>query len=128
TKYPAQFSGGQLQRIAIARAIAAEPRLIVLDEAVSSLDMVNKRLILALLADLKRKHGLTYVFITHDIKAAEQLCDSFAILEQGRLVGHYPSLVAFDAATDPAVERMRQAKLAMHPRQRTIRKTQPTKG
>ncbi|MGI1805423.1 ATP-binding cassette domain-containing protein [Exiguobacterium sp. TDN 0502] len=128
TKYPSQFSGGQLQRIAIARAIAAEPRLIVLDEAVSSLDMVNKRLILELLADLKRKHGLTYVFITHDIKAAEQLCDSFAILEQGRLVGHYPGLVAFDAATDLAVERMRQAKLAVHPRQRTIRKTQANKG
>lgn len=81
TKYPRQFSGGQLQRINIARALALKPKLIVLDEPISSLDMVNQRLIIDLLQRLKEDFQLTYVFITHDIKAACLLSDHIAILE-----------------------------------------------
>ncbi|WP_026828505.1 ATP-binding cassette domain-containing protein [Exiguobacterium artemiae] len=122
TKYPNQFSGGQLQRICIARAIATNPKLIILDEAVSSLDMVNKALILDLLRSLKETLGLAYVFITHDVQAAQALSDRFVILDQGQLVGHYPTLRSFSEATDGHVEAIRQAVLATHPRYRTIRK------
>ena len=122
TKYPHQFSGGQLQRICIARAIATNPKLIILDEAVSSLDMVNKALILDLLRNLKETLGLAYVFITHDVQAAQALSDRFVILDQGQLVGDYPTLRSFSEATDEHVQAIRQAVLAIHPRNRTIRK------
>jgi len=122
TKYPHQFSGGQLQRICIARAIATNPKLIILDEAVSSLDMVNKALILDLLRNLKATLGLAYVFITHDVQAAQALSDRFMILDHGQLVGDYPTLRSFSEATDEHVQAIRQAVLAVHPRNRTIRK------
>ncbi|MET4654822.1 nickel transport system ATP-binding protein [Exiguobacterium sp. PvP048] len=122
TKYPHQFSGGQLQRICIARAIATNPKLIILDEAVSSLDMVNKALILDLLRNLKATLGLAYVFITHDVQAAQALSDRFMILDHGQLVGDYPTLRSFSEATDEHVQAIRQAVLAVHPRHRTIRK------
>lgn len=85
-KRPEQFSGGQLQRVNIARAIALKPKLIVLDESISSLDLVHQVRILDLLADLKAKHGLSYLFITHDIQAAMTICDRIAVMEQGRLI------------------------------------------
>lgn len=121
-KYPSAFSGGQLQRICIARAIATNPKLIVLDEAVSSLDMVNKAMILKLLRELKETYDLAYLFITHDVQAAQALSDQFMILEQGQIVGHYPTPQAFDQATDPYVSSIKDAMLATHPRKRTIRK------
>ncbi|WP_214851594.1 ATP-binding cassette domain-containing protein [Exiguobacterium sp. s193] len=121
-KYPSAFSGGQLQRICIARAIATNPKLIVLDEAVSSLDMVNKAMILKLLRELKETYDLAYLFITHDVQAAQALSDQFMILEQGQIVGHYPTPQAFDQATDPYVSAIKDAMLATHPRKRTIRK------
>lgn len=122
TKYPHQFSGGQLQRICIARAIATNPKLIILDEAVSSLDMVNKAMILDLLRELKATLGLAYVFITHDVQAAQTLSDRFVILDHGQLVGDYPTLQSFTEARDEHVEAIRHAVLATHPRYRTIRK------
>ena len=122
TKYPHQFSGGQLQRICIARAIATNPKLIILDEAVSSLDMVNKAMILDLLRELKATLGLAYVFITHDVQAAQMLSDRFVILDHGQLVGDYPTLQSFTEARDEHVEAIRHAVLATHPRYRTIRK------
>ncbi len=74
-KRPCRFSGGQLQRVCIARALAVRPRLIVLDEAVSSLDMLVQSHILDLLDDLRRAEGTSYLFITHDLRLARRFCD-----------------------------------------------------
>ncbi|KUF37388.1 MULTISPECIES: ABC transporter ATP-binding protein [Lysinibacillus] len=85
-KYPQQFSGGQLQRITIARAISTQPRLIVLDESVNSLDVLVQISILKLLKRLQHELKLTYFFITHDIHVARLLADEIAIMHKGRIV------------------------------------------
>ncbi|MBU8769460.1 nickel import ATP-binding protein NikE [Cytobacillus oceanisediminis] len=120
-KYPYQFSGGQLQRINIARAISLKPKLIVLDESVSSLDMVNQNLILELLRELKEELRLSYLFITHDIKAAYTISDTLAVLEKGELIKLYDSKNQFFASEHPVVKKMRDSILAEHPSFRSIR-------
>jgi nickel transport system ATP-binding protein len=120
TKYPHQFSGGQLQRINIARAISLKPKLIVLDESVSSLDMVTQTLILDLLKELKDEFGLSYFFITHDLKAAYQSSDTLGVLDNGKLVELYESKLQFFTSDHPAVKEMRNSILAEHPRFRSI--------
>ncbi len=117
-KYPHQFSGGQLQRINIARAISLKPKLIVLDESVSSLDMVNQTLILRLLKDLKKDFGLSYFFITHDIKAACAISDTLGVIERGELVDLYNSKRQFFASEHPVVKKMIGSMLPEHPQQR----------
>ncbi len=119
-KYPHQFSGGQLQRINIARAISLKPKLIVLDELVSSLDMVTQSLILDLLRELKDDFGLSYLFITHDIKAAFSISDTIGVLEKGELIEIYDSKDQFFSSKHPAIVRMRDSILAEHPRFRSI--------
>lgn len=114
-KYPHQFSGGQLQRINIARAISLKPKLIVLDESISSLDMVNQTLILELLRELKKDFGLSYFFITHDIKAACAISDKLAVLEKGELVDCYNCKNQFFTSEEPVVKEMIGAMLADHP-------------
>ncbi|WP_163141706.1 nickel import ATP-binding protein NikE [Bacillus sp. 22-7] len=119
-KFPHQFSGGQLQRINIARAIALKPKLIILDESVSSLDMVTQSLILELLNELKEDFGLSYLFITHDIKAAFSISDQIGVLEKGELVELYDSKDQFFSSKHPIVKRLRESILAEHPRFRSI--------
>ncbi|GED73059.1 hypothetical protein BRE01_67610 [Brevibacillus reuszeri] len=85
-KMPDQMSGGQLQRVNIARAIALKPKMIVLDEPVSSLDMIVQKQILYHLRELKEKIGLSYLFISHDVLAVNVLSDEVAIIERGRIV------------------------------------------
>jgi nickel transport system ATP-binding protein len=84
-KYPHQFSGGQLQRINIARSIASSPALIVLDEAVSSLDMIIQSSIIDLLKDLKKKHDSSYLFICHDMRLVNMMCDTIHFLHGGAI-------------------------------------------
>ncbi len=84
-RFPHQFSGGQRQRLVIARAIALEPRLIVCDESVAALDVSVQAQVLNLLNDLKDEHGLTYLFISHDLNVVKYFCDRILVLEQGRL-------------------------------------------
>lgn len=119
-KYPHQFSGGQLQRVNIARAIALKPKLIVLDEAVSSLDMVNQTKILQLLSDLKSAFGLSYLFITHDIKAAYSISDVLAVMEKGEVVELCEDKSQFFQSPHPSVRSLVGSILSEHPRNRSV--------
>lgn len=84
--FPSQLSGGQKQRVGIARALAANPRHLLCDEATSALDPETTESVLALLADINRRLGITIVLITHELEVVRAICDHAALLEQGQLV------------------------------------------
>lgn len=84
--YPAQLSGGQKQRVGIARALAGDPKVLLSDEATSALDPETTRSILQLLRDLNRQLGLTVLLITHEMDVVKSVCDSAALMENGRIV------------------------------------------
>ena len=85
-KFPPALSGGMLQRVTIARVLAIEPKLIILDEPVSALDVSIQGLVINLLVDLKEKYGFTYIFITHNLKVIKHICSRIAVIKEGEIV------------------------------------------
>lgn len=114
-KYPHQFSGGQLQRICIARALAVQPRLIVLDEAVSSLDMIIQAQILKLLRNLQQETGVSYLFISHDIRIVSGFCDKVAIMDKGRITSKIEDLSTPGKSNDPVLKQLANSILPAWP-------------
>jgi len=91
-KLPSQFSGGELQRVCIARALALNPEFILLDEAVSALDMYTQSLIMELLQELQRSSGVSFLFISHDLRVLLKMCDLLAVMYNGRISSFYNDL------------------------------------
>ncbi|TNC16209.1 ATP-binding cassette domain-containing protein [Methylobacterium terricola] len=114
SRLPGQLSGGQVQRIGLARALATRPALVILDEAVSNLDAPRQVDILDRLADLRRRHGTAFLLVTHDIRLARRFADRVVVLSEGRIVDAAPCRPGL-ALSHPAARELLDAVLPSGP-------------
>ncbi|MFC7403043.1 ATP-binding cassette domain-containing protein [Citricoccus sp. GCM10030269] len=112
-RFPHELSGGQRQRVLIARAIALDPKIIVADEAVSALDASVKAGVLAIMADLKERLGVGYVFITHDLPVVRKVADHVYVMRHGRIVEHGPKDAIFADPSHPYTQELLAAAPAL---------------
>jgi peptide/nickel transport system ATP-binding protein len=127
-RYPHAFSGGERQRIGIARALITHPRLVIADEAVSALDVSVRSQILNLLEDLQEQLDLTYVFISHDLSVIQHLCDRVAVMYLGRIVEQATTDELFARPTHPYTETLLRALPRPDPRLRGERQRRALRG